>query len=295
MKKILGIFSVIVLVALVYYFFDRPYEFEVNLKAKTLPGDLIETIRIWNRSLENAKIIEVDSFIRLKQDIVWDKTKYSYDWHFVAINDSITMVNIQISEPSRTILNKFLIPFSNQAIEKDAHDIANDFYDILESHLKITKIKLIGEVELDSSFCVCRSLETAQIEKANGMMRDYSILASFITDHELIANGPPMVRIQKWSHSSGLLKFDFCFPIVLIDSLPLSTYIIYKEFEKAKVLKAEYNGNYITSDRAWYELIYYAETKGYKMNGLPIEYFYDNPNTGINEIEWKADIYLPIK
>ena len=284
-----------VLIALVYYLFIRPFEFEVNLKAYTLPGDVIETIRIWNRSLDSAKILEVDSFSRLKQTMVWGKRKYIYDWHFVIINDSTTKVHIQISQPDRSLLNKLLIPFTSQAIERDANDVVSRFYDILKTHLEITNVKLMGEVELDSTFCICRSLETKQIEKANGMMRDYSLLTSFIIDFKLIAKGPPMVRIQQWNHNLGLLRFDFCFPVSLTDSLPLSKSITYKGFKRQKVLKAEYHGNYITSDRAWYELIHYAEKNGYKTNGLPVEYFYDNPNSGMNEEGWKADIYLPIE
>lgn len=278
-----------------YYFFIRPFEFEVNLKAKTLPGDIIETIRIWNRSLDSAKIVEVDSFSRLKQTIVREDRSYVYNWNFVAVNDSVTKVNVQITEPSRSLSNKLLIPFTDQSIERDASDIANEFYTVLKEHLRITKVKLTGEVELDSTFCVCRSLETSQIDKANGMMRDYSLLTSFIDNFKLQVKGPPIVRINEWNHSLGLLKFDFCFPIVPTDSLPSVKEITYKKFKKQKALKAEYRGNYITSDRAWYELIQWADRKGYKTTGMPIEYFHNNPNLGMNEINWIADVYLPIQ
>jgi hypothetical protein len=42
-------------------------------------------------------------------------------------------------------------------------------------------------------------------------------------------------------------------------------------------------------------LIRFAQEKGYKINGLPIEYFYNNPNLGLAEEDWKAEIFLPIK
>jgi hypothetical protein len=283
------------LTAILYYLLIRPFEFEVNLKANTLPGDLIETIRIWNRSLDSAKVVEVDSFRRLEQRIVWKKRTYVYDWHFRMVNDSATQVNIQISEPGRGLINKVLIPFTNQAIERDANDIANQFYEILKVHLSITRVKIEGEAELDSSFCVCRPLQTTQIEKANGMMMDYSLLTAFIDDFKLKINGPPSVRVHEWDHSLGLLKFDFCFPIVETDSLPVSNAVIYKKFRGEKAIKAEYRGNYITSDRAWYALLAYAERNGYKSSGLPIEYFHDNPNLGMNEKNWKADVYLPVE
>jgi effector-binding domain-containing protein len=80
-----------------------------------------------------------------------------------------------------------------------------------------------------------------------------------------------------------------------MDTIPVVDVFKYQQFKKLPVLKAEYYGNYITSDRAWYELIHYAERNGYEIAGLPIEHFHNNPNMKITESEWKADIYLPIK
>jgi len=286
---------VVALMAIGYYFFVKPSEFEVNLKAKTIPGDLIGTIRIWNRSLDSARIVQVDSFNSLKQTIILGDRNYKYDWNFVTVNDSLTEVNIQITQPGRMLLNKLLIPFTNQDIEKDAKDIVSGFYEILKEHLRITRVELIGEVELDSSFCVCRSLETSQIEKANGMMKDYPLLTSFIANFNLKTAGPPIVKIGTWRHNLGELKFDFCFPIIEQDSLPVIDSLFYRKFKKKKVLKAEYYGNYITSDRAWYALLYYAEKNGYKVDSFPIEYFHNNPNLGMRESEWKAEVFLPLK
>jgi len=295
MKRILLVILAVVLIPLMYYLFIRSHEFEVNFKANTTPGDVIETLRIWNRSLESAKIVEVDSFRSLNQTIAWNDRSYVYDWHFDMINDSVTKVKIQISEPDNRLLNKLLVPFTHQAIEKDASNIANEFYDVLKMHLQITRVEVKGVAEVESSFCLCRSLETEQMDKANGMMKDFVLLTSAIEKFKLKSTGSPAVRIREWSHHLGSLKFDFCFPIAKTDSLPTFDSLVFKSFEKQKALKAEFRGNYITSDRAWYALIQYAEKNGYKITGLPIELFYDNPNLGMNERNWKAEIYLPIE
>jgi hypothetical protein len=165
----------------------------------------------------------------------------------------------------------------------------------LKEHLEITRVKVDGVTELKPSFCVCRSLETPQIEKANGMMKDFELLTSFLEKYNLKSEGPPEVRIKEWSHNLGSIKFDFCFPITQTDSLPTGDSLYFKSFERQRALKAEFNGNYITSDRAWYALIQYAENNGYKITGLPIEHFHDNPNLGMNEKNWRAEIYLPIE
>jgi hypothetical protein len=295
MRRILLALLAVVLISLVYYLFIRSHEFEVNFRANTTPGDIIETIRIWNRSLDSATIMKVDSFSRLDQAIRWKNGNYVYNWHFSSVNDTVTKVNIQISEPDRKLLNKILVPFTNQQIEKDANEIATEFYNVVKEHLEITAVKVEGVTEVRPSFCVCRSLETPQIEKANGMMKDFDLLTSFIEKYKLKSEGPPEIRIKEWDHNFGLLKFDFCFPITKTDSLPISDSLFFKSFEKQTALKAVFHGNYITSDRAWYALIQSAEKNGYKITGLPIEHFHDNPNLGMNEKNWKAEVYLPIE
>ena len=295
MRAIWIIIICISAIILSWYVFIRPYEFEVKFKARTLPGDLISTIRIWDRTLDNAEIIKVDSFNSLTQTFTWNNKKYIYTWNFEIINDSTTSVKIEITEPGRSVKNKLLIPFTTQPIEQDAQKVANDFYEILTSHLEKTKVTIVGEESLDPLYCVCSSLKTEQTQKAFGMMKDYNLLVSFITSNNLIANGPPVVKIKNWNHSLGMLEFDFCFPIQKSDKIVENEELTFKDLGSQKVLKAVYNGNYITSDRAWYSLIEFAKSNGYEFNGFPIEYFHNNPNLGMKEIEWKAEVFLPIK
>jgi effector-binding domain-containing protein len=295
MKKVIWILLGAALIVLVWYLFVRPYEFEVNFKARTLPGDIIQTIRIWDRSMDDSEIMKVDSLFGLTQQIVWQNRRYVYRWSFEIIDDSTARVNIKITQPGRSILNKILIPVTNQHIEQDAADIARQFYDLLNVHLKITDVKVLGEGEITPGFCACRTIETRQVEKANGMMKEYGVLTSFISDFDLRTNGPPIIKVIKWNHTLGELKYDFCFPIVKTDSLPINNSITYKDFKSERVLRAVYHGNYITSDRAWYALFRFAESNGYKAVGLPVEYFYDNPNLGLNEKDWRAEVFLPIQ
>jgi effector-binding domain-containing protein len=69
----------------------------------------------------------------------------------------------------------------------------------------------------------------------------------------------------------------------------------YKQIPATRALKAIYNGNYITSDRAWYTLLDYAEKMKEEVTPLPLEVFHNNPNMGGNELQWKAEIYMPLK
>ncbi len=286
--------ALILLVWVLYYFFLRSYEYKVNFEAKTLPGDVIQTIRIWNRSLDSAQIVEVDSFKHVRQQIILEDRAYFYDWYFQQ-DDSITKVSIQISEPAHKLSNKVNVLIGEPSIEKDGASIAKTFYSILKQHLEITNVKVIGEEKVGSEFCLCRSLEKGQFNKAQGMMENFLPMSTFIEASGLKLTGLPSVRINAWSHSKGKLKYDFCFPIKETDSLPAIEGLEYKRFKEFTALKAEYHGNFITSDRAWYSLYQYASDADYKVNGLPVEYFVDNPNFATKETSWKAEIFLPIE
>ena len=90
------------------------------------------------------------------------------------------------------------------------------------------------------------------------------------------------------------INYNFCFPIIKSDSLPKHHLISYKQQESVKALKATYNGNYITSDRAWYALLEHAERNAIKVSETPIEVFYNNPNFGGDELQWNAEIFMPL-
>ena len=69
----------------------------------------------------------------------------------------------------------------------------------------------------------------------------------------------------------------------------------YDRLYPKKALKAIYHGNYITSDRAWYALMDYAEKNGIEVVPEPVEVFFNNPNMGGDALNWTAEIYLPIR
>lgn len=294
MRIVSRVFILITFVAVVYYLFLLSYEFKIRFSAKTLPGDVIQTLRIWSRSLDSAQIIEVDSFSHVRQRVSFEGREYLYNWNF-EYRDSSTFIDVEISEPSHRVGNKLRVLIGDPPVEKDGGEIVRKFYDVLKYHLNLTKVKMIGEEEHGPEFCLCRSLEKSQLDKAQGMMENYLYMSTFIEGSGMKMTGLPSVRLNHWSHSQGQLKYDFCFPVMETNSLPVADGLEYKHFDGFYAVKAQYNGNYITSDRAWYELYHYANKRGYIVKGLPVEYFMDNPNFGTKEINWRAEIFLPIE
>lgn len=293
-KKIIGALVLAGVLSLAYYVFFVPYEFTVRLSVQTLPGDIIQTIRLWSRSIKGSEIVEVNSLRSLTQDFRVRDRRYLMQWNFEEKDDSTTAISLRVTEPRYALRNKFLVPFQQTPIEQDAGGAAREFLRIMKEHLEITRVEVQGEAEVDSSSCICTELTTPQIEKANGMMAFFVPISSFVATQGLEAAGRPSIRVRQWDHNKGELNFLFCFPVHKAPTT-LPARLQYIRFPAVKTLKANFYGNYITSDRAWYELIKYAEQNGYEVEKTPIEIFHDNPRLGINEVNWRAEVHLPIK
>lgn len=277
-----------------FYFFILPYEFKVRLAVRTLPGDVIQTIRLWSRARPGLVVQKVEDFDRLVQEVSIDDRTYTFEWEFEMENDSTTAIEILISEHGQEFTNKLFVPFKDLPIEQHGAVLAKDFLALVKEHLAITRVNIIGPAVFDSALCICRTISVSQIDKANGMMKNFLPMTSFITTQNLKSTGRPVLRVQRWNHDNAELDFQFCFPVENI-SVQLPGGMEYVKLPSFRALKAEYFGNYITSDRAWYELKQYAAENGYEVVDKPVEVFNDNPSLGIDELKWKAEVYLPIK
>ena len=165
----------------------------------------------------------------------------------------------------------------------------------LKDHTQKFKVKIIGEEELPSTYFAYVPLKLTQFQKARGMMRNFSYLTNEMVANQVQLNGPPIIEVTNWDMENDSLHYNFGQPIIRSERLPVGTDIKYKRIFPKQALKAEYNGNYITSDRAWYALLDYAKKHNIEVEPTPIEIFYNNPNMGSGEEQWKAEIYMPIK
>ncbi|MDH5365451.1 MAG: GyrI-like domain-containing protein [Cyclobacteriaceae bacterium] len=295
MRKLLLSLGITILLFLIWYLFIKPYDYQVSFSANAFPGTINQTIKIWNESLEDAKIINQKSINSLEQQIIIENHNYTYNWKINLINDSTSKVKVYISEVGNSIFNKITIPFLETHIEQYAEKNVKNFYKIIKEHLNNIKVEVKGESETERTYCVYIPLHTTQIGKANGMMNYYPLLSSFIIENDIQTNGKPIVEISNWDMVSDSLQYNFCFPIIKTDTLPSHEFLKYKWLENTKAIKAVYHGNYITSDRAWYAIMNHAKKNNIEILNTPIEIFYNNPNMGSNEKEWRADIFLPIK
>ena len=295
MKKISTIIGFLTIGFLLWYFIIKPYDYLVTFKVKTTAGTINQSIKLWNTSLENSSPIQQENLKNLTQQIIVKDSTFNYNWSISSVNDSISKVNVYVTDIDHSFANKISIPFGTTDFEKRTQNTITDFIDKLKEHLNKIRVRVVGIDSTRTTYCAYIPMKGLQIEKARGMMQNYSLLTSVLSAENIEMNGTPFVEITNWNTQNDSIAYNFCFPVIKSDSLPIDPRIQYKQYSGVKALKASYNGNYITSDRAWYALLDYAGINDIEIVKKPLEVFYSNPNFGGDELKWEAQIYLPIK
>ncbi len=286
----------ILLIGLIWYLFIKPYDYTIRFKANTFPGAINQMLKQWDPKTGTiAKIEQNGSIYQLTQQMAFNDSIHRYEWNIQPLTDSTSRVQVNVTDINHSFSNKIKVPFSDTDFEKRSRKTAREFIKALNEHITKFKVSVSGIDELEATFCAYVSVTTKQTEKAIGMMANYPNLTGFLKDNDIKENGIPFVEVTNWDKMTDTVTYDFCFPIVYHDSLPKNNTIKYKKRQPIKGLKAIYNGNYITSDRAWYALMDYAKKNNIEVEAKPIEVFYNNPNQGGDELSWKAEIFLPLK
>jgi effector-binding domain-containing protein len=294
MKKVGILLLFLILGGIIWYVFVYPYDYLVTMQVKANTGTINQTIKLWNTSLENSELTSDEDLQHVSQRLHFNDSTHIYDWNISEVNDSISKIKIFTKDSTHSLINKIRIPFFDTDFEKRTKNTLKVFSQLLAEDLRNIKIKVVGEGELDSTYYAYVSNKTTQFGKAGSMMRDFPLLDPFLMNNGVELNGKPFIEITRWDMANDSLEFNFCYPIIKNDSLPQHPDLNYAMRPAQKALKAIYNGNYITSDRAWYALLDHAKRNNIKITGLPVEIFYNNPNMGADEINWKTEIFMPL-
>lgn len=290
---VLGI--ALLLTGLTWYLFLKPYDYLVAIKANTFPAAVGQSIQTWGKNMQSDATIDKTSMDQLTHNFKFNDSIHRYQWKITPLTDSTSKVKVYVTDSKNSFFNKLTIPFSKTDFEKRTEKTLVDFTYKLKEYIDHFKVTIIGEGVLNATYCACVQLKGKQSEKAFGMMQNYAMLSNFMVENHVQLNGNPFVEITKWDKAKERISYNFCYPIIKSDSLPQNNTIKYTYFNGGKALKAIYNGNYMTSHLAWYQLMDYAKKNNKKIEELPIEIFYNNPNVGGDELNWKAEIYLPLK
>lgn len=301
MKKKLVVVSIsFLIVGVVWYLFIKKYDYEVSFKEKIAPSILFDAIKIWGDDLNKKADYQVNTekdtlFSEITQYISKKDSSYVLNWKINYLNDSLSSVKVYVSEKNNSLKNRLLIPFTEAPIEKYAVNTLTTFIKTFRNYQKTFKIQINGKDSIPNAFCACKSVSTSQKDKAAKMLLANLDIMTFIRKNDLDLKGKPYLQITSWDPDTEKISFDFCFPVNKTDSFIDSDSIFHKEIKSILALKVTYNGNYRYSDRTWNYLISYAQRNNIKIKKLPIEMFFNDPQQGGNELDWKAEIYMPIK
>ncbi|MEL6809778.1 MAG: AraC family transcriptional regulator [Bacteroidota bacterium] len=294
-KKIAFGFMGILVITALWYFFIKAEDYRINFKVDTSIGTVNQSIKSWNTSLKDSQPIVQNSFNELSQTIRSGDSVHYYHWDFQRQNDSVVQVTLKVTDSAYSLKNRWAVLFGGNTFTDNTKKRGKEFLDLLDSHLKKIRVKIKGEAETPERFSAYVPIKSSQITKAKGMMEYINTLTNFIVQNDLEPKGTPFVEITRWDRKKDSLEYKFCFPIVKTDSLPEHHLVKYHETTAKKALMAIYNGNYITSDRAWYALEEYAEKNNIQVTSEIYEVFHNNPNMGGNELTWKTEVFMVLK
>ncbi|MET7029633.1 AraC family transcriptional regulator [Sediminicola luteus] len=294
MKKFLLILTTLFIVGAIGYLFFYPYDYLVTIKAKANAGTINQTIKLWDSTLDSTKLTSDLDLRHLDQTLSFNDSTHIYSWEISAENDSVSKIKIFAKDGQNSLMNKILVPFTDTDFEKRTVRTLSDFNENLHNHLKRIRVTVVGEEIIDSAYYAYVTAKSSQFDKAKGMMRNFPLLDPYLVNNGAKLKGRPFIEITKWDKEKDSIEYRFGYPVIKSDSLPQHPDLQYGFRKKSKALKAIYNGNYITSDRAWYALLDYAKKHNIDVTGLPTEIFYNNPNLGGDELNWKAEVYMPL-
>lgn len=297
-KKGKYIFTLAILFFSVWYFFIKSADYTINFKSDTFSETINQSLKLWNAGLENTSLLTQDNdFEHLKQ--VWNiqDSTHIYYWEIKSISDSTSKITVGISDKNlmNSIMNKVKVPFSKTDFSIGSEKRVLDFMTVLKDHVDNFKVTIIGIEDFQEKLIAYVPIRTSQTEKALGMMENTTFIGNILLHNGAQLDGPPMLEITEWDRVNDSIAYNFGYPIVSKENLPTDTEIQYKTIKATKAIKAIYNGNYITSDRAWYALLRYARANNLNVVPKAVETFYNNPDMGGNSLNWKTEIYLPLE
>lgn len=272
----------------------KPYDYLVSFNAKTFPGAINQSIKLWNISLEGASIESSDNLLEINQIVPYNDSTFQYHYKIIPVNDSTSQIKVYVTDLDHSFKNRITYPFFDTDFEKRVKNSMVEFSDKLNEHISRFRVRIEGTSEIKANYCAYVSIECDQIEKALGMMQNYSNLTRALLAEQIELDGRPFISVTDWDVKNDRIKYDFCYPVKNIDSSFTHPDISFKKIPRKQALKAIYNGNYITSDRAWYALLDYANKKNIEVEKKPFEVFQNNPNMGGDEMQWTTEIYMPI-
>ena len=298
-KVVIGILVILVGVA-VWFLMVKEHDHVITFNANASQSSVYNHVKdakfIDTTSIQdNAIITDKVLFESFKQEVLVDNQKVILDWKFKAIADTITKVNVGIITTENTIKHRLQALFKKSPLVKTVKDELILFRWQFGKYTNMFKVTIDGESEMPAMEIMTTNAKVKRDKKATAMMKANSYLYPKLAENGITQDGLPFVNIKNWNTEEDTITFDFGIPIAPKDTLPDTIpNIVFGNIKSQKALKATFYGNYAISDEAWFALLDYAKRKNIKLDNKPFEVFHNNPMAGGNQLEWKAEIFVPI-
>lgn len=286
---------------MLWYLFIKKEDYIIRFPAKTSPGALMTLVENWssinarNKSF-SYEITDKHPYDQLTQEISFEGHDLKLFWKFNSVNDSLTQVRVGLKEDEKSIYNRLTVPFMDTPFRSSSLELITDFKRqterFLREEFKVHSLQMDTVPAFDFAYVALKDIKMNN--KALNMMKYNPLLLDFLAKHEIPLAGYPVITIDKWNKTDNLIDFKFGFPVKEVDSFPDDERFKLGKVSSSKAIKAIFNGNYIDSDMAWFAIDEFAKRRNIEINKLPVEIFKDNPVYGGNELEWVAEIYVPL-
>lgn len=303
MKKILLVILGLAVVTAGWYLFVKEYDYQFRFKAKYGPGTVYKEIMEWQEFDDSEisgkiEVVKQQPYSELVQQVkLSNGNLLRMEWEFEYLNDSVTEVQVNVSEPARqfenrlSILNPFVSSEYLQSLKKKFRQVDRELAVIQENY----RISPAGTAISPALDCACITSESSVEGKAMAMTATIGYLQDYLEDNDLNLQGFPMLKVNHWDIETNRISFDFCFPIKMRSNLQETDHIKLKHFDPSSSLLAVFRGNYRLSHFAWMDLYAKARRENRQITALPLEVYHDNPMMGSDENKWRADVYLPLR
>lgn len=300
MKKMtLLFFLCFILFGTFWYLFIKDYHYKITFKTSQAPGIVYSTIIGWNNwEPKSKKVVSTKSkipFSKISQELKVSDSVIGIHWLINRESDSITKVTAHLKDLEHNLAQKLKIAFTKTDFVKRSLTTLKHIREGINEHQKEYKLSLIEKALFPEKTCACTTLTGKLNEKAKLMIAHTIDVLEYTRDNEINIIGDPFLEVTTWNLNEDLITFDFCFPIAQQNNYPKSKLVKVKTIKEQLVLKTVFNGNYRISDRGWFTLLDYANRNNIEVETKPIEVFLNDPHSGGDELEWEAEIYLPIK
>ena len=197
MKKGLAFVLGLIVLGLLWYFFLKPQDYQIRVKANSFPSVIKKSLEAWNATLDSSLISPYEDLKPLKQSIFFGDSTHIYTWNIIPVTDSTSMIKVDVLDEENSFMNKLKIPFKDTDFEKRSRQTVTDFIESFNEVREEFRITLAGEEKFETNYCACVHHKTSRIEKAVGMMESYPFLNSVIVGNGIQLNGIPFIEVKE--------------------------------------------------------------------------------------------------